>query len=322
MRSIPEKNSPVDMKIRLSQVGTLIAALLLLAPPASPAADAKIRVLVWDERQAAQKQAYTNFLGNAIAEHLRQHPGFEVRSVALDDPDQGLGGETLAQTDVLVWWGHQRQRDVKWETGDRIVGRVKEGKLGLIVLHSAHWSTPFITAMNERSKQDALKSLTPQERAACEVVCVAPRAYEAPKRNVPLTPSWIKKTSLDGAVRLEIKLPLCVFPAYRGDGKPGHLTTLLPHHPIAAGLPEKWEVTQTEMYDDPFHVPVPDEVVFEERWDAGEHFRSGCVWNLGKGRVFYFRPGHETYPVYREALPLKVVENAVAWLGGEVIKGR
>ena len=88
---------------------------------------------------------------------------------------------------------------------------------------------------------------------------------------------------------------------------------MLPEHPIAAGLPAKWDVPQTEMYDEPFHVPAPDAVVFEERWDKGEHFRSGSAWTVGKGRVFYFRPGHETYPVYRQAEPLRVVTNAVRW---------
>ena len=69
------------------------------------------------------------------------------------------------------------------------------------------------------------------------------------------------------------------------------------------------------MYSEPFHVPPPDEVVFEERWDKGEHFRSGCVWKVGKGRVFYFRPGHETYGVYQQPEPLLVMTNAVRWLG-------
>lgn len=68
------------------------------------------------------------------------------------------------------------------------------------------------------------------------------------------------------------------------------------------------------MYDDPFHVPKPDETVFEETWDAGESFRSGSVWKLGKGRVVYFRPGHETHPVYAQAEPLKVIENAIRFL--------
>jgi len=91
----------------------------------------------------------------------------------------------------------------------------------------------------------------------------------------------------------------------------------LPQHPIAAGLPAHWDIPQTEMYGEPFHVPAPDEVVFEESWDKGEHFRSGCVWKVGKGRVFYFRPGHEIYPIFKQAEPLKVVENAARWLGGK-----
>jgi len=279
---------------------------------------AKIRVMVWDEQQPAQKQAYENFLGNAVAEHLKTRADFEVRSVSINDTDQGLGGDALEQTDVLVWWGHVRQREVKWEVGDRIIDRVKIGKLGLIVLHSAHWSTPFIKAMNERTTQDALKSLTAIERREYKIKYVAPQAYQAPKRDAKLTPFWTRKTDPDGSRILEITLPICVFPAYRPDGKPSHVTTLLKDHPIAAGLPEKWEVAHTEMYDEPFHVPPPDEVIFEENWDAGEHFRSGCVWSLGKGKVFYFRPGHEIYPVYKEALPLKVLENAVEWLGRAV----
>jgi trehalose utilization protein len=72
------------------------------------------------------------------------------------------------------------------------------------------------------------------------------------------------------------------------------------------------------MYSEPFHVPEPDEVLFEETWAAGEHFRSGCLWKLGEGRVFYFRPGHETYPIYKQELPLKILSNAVNWLGSGV----
>jgi trehalose utilization protein len=69
------------------------------------------------------------------------------------------------------------------------------------------------------------------------------------------------------------------------------------------------------MYADPFHVPEPDEVLFEETWEAGESFRSGLIWKIGNGRVFYFRPGHETYPVYKQELPLRIITNAALWLG-------
>ena len=53
--------------------------------------------------------------------------------------------------------------------------------------------------------------------------------------------------------------------------------------------------------------------MFEEKWDKGEHFRSSCVWSVGQGRVFYFRPGHETYPTYHDANVQRVIANAVAW---------
>ena len=93
------------------------------------------------------------------------------------------------------------------------------------------------------------------------------------------------------------------------------LSAAAPHR--RGGLPEKWDIRQTEMVDEPFHVPAPDAVVFEERWDKGKHFRSSCEWTVGKGRVFYFRPSHETYPVCNQAEPLRVVENAVSWLSSK-----
>ena len=65
-------------------------------------------------------------------------------------------------------------------------------------------------------------------------------------------------------------------------------------------------------------MPDPDEVVFKETWATGEWFRSGSVWNIGRGKVFYFRPGHETYPVFKQEEPLRVVVNAVRWLDEEL----
>ncbi len=88
-------------------------------------------------------------------------------------------------------------------------------------------------------------------------------------------------------------------------------------HPIAKGLPATWAITQTEMYDEPFHVPDPDEVIFEERWELGEWFRSGMVWDIEKGKVFYFRPGHETYPIYKQKEVIQVLANACQWMGGK-----
>ena len=69
------------------------------------------------------------------------------------------------------------------------------------------------------------------------------------------------------------------------------------------------------MYNEPFHVPQPDEVIFKETWTKGEKFRSGMVWNIGKGKVFYFRPGHETYPIFLQEIPLKILGSAARWMG-------
>ena len=64
-------------------------------------------------------------------------------------------------------------------------------------------------------------------------------------------------------------------------------------------------------------VPAPDEVIFKERWQHGEWFRAGMIWKIGKGKVFYFRPGHETYPIFKQAEVVKVLANACIWLGNE-----
>src|SRR5882724_12499269 len=106
-----------------------------------------IRVTVWDEQQPEQKPAYDNFLGNAIADYLKELNGFKVTSVKMDDKEQGLPDDLLNETDVLVWWGHVRNKDVKDELAKKIVDRIKSGKLSLISLHSAHWSKPFMLAM-------------------------------------------------------------------------------------------------------------------------------------------------------------------------------
>lgn len=87
-----------------------------------------------------------------------------------------------------------------------------------------------------------------------------------------------------------------------------------PGHPIAAGLPDPIIVEHTEMYGEFFDVPEPEETIFISNFAGGEVFRSGCVWTRGAGKVFYFRPGHETYPIFHDASVLKVIENAVRWM--------
>jgi trehalose utilization protein len=86
-----------------------------------------------------------------------------------------------------------------------------------------------------------------------------------------------------------------------------------PGHPIAAGLGEYFELPKEEMYGEPFGIPAPDEQVFISWFEGGEVFRSGCCWQHGNGKVFYFQPGHETYPIYHDANIQRVIANAVAW---------
>mgnify|MGYP001170027786 FL=1 len=86
-----------------------------------------------------------------------------------------------------------------------------------------------------------------------------------------------------------------------------------PSHPIAAGIGEYIELEKEEMYGEHFDIPAPDELVFVSWFQGGEVFRSGCTFRRGKGKIFYFRPGHETYPTYYNEQVLKVIANGVRW---------
>jgi trehalose utilization protein len=292
-----------------------VAALVAACPSLVRAAPGMVRVVIWDEQQPAQKEAYDNFIGNYIAGYLQKRDGLAVRSVRLADPQQGLAKDTLDQCDVLIWWGHLRHREIKPATALDIVRRIKDGKLALLALHSAHWSAPFVEAMYERAREDVLKKLAEPERASARINEIVSKPFTPPKYDDALTPSSRLRKKPDGPVEITLTLPNCCFPAYRADGKPSHVRVQLPDHPIVKGVAARFTIPHTEMYDEPFHVPDPDAVVLEERWETGEWFRSGCVWQVGKGKVFYFRPGHETYAVYKEADVLKIIENAARWLG-------
>ncbi|MFD2613734.1 ThuA domain-containing protein [Paenibacillus gansuensis] len=86
-----------------------------------------------------------------------------------------------------------------------------------------------------------------------------------------------------------------------------------PAHPIAEGLGEYIEIEKEEMYGEHFDIPAPDELVFVSWFEGGEVFRSGCTYYRGQGKVFYFRPGHETYPTYHNKDVLKVISNGIRW---------
>ena len=103
------------------------------------------------------------------------------------------------------------------------------------------------------------------------------------------------------------------FLKWREDGEKEILWVVNPGHPIARGLPEKIIIPHEEMYGEHFNIPQPDEQVLISWFEGGEVFRSGCCFQRGKGRVFYFRPGHEAFPVYHMPLIQQVIINAVRW---------
>ena len=86
-----------------------------------------------------------------------------------------------------------------------------------------------------------------------------------------------------------------------------------PNHPIAAGIDDKLVIDAEEMYGEYFDVPAPEDVVFTSWFSGGEVFRSGLTYKRGGGKIFYFRPGHETYPTYHNPQVLRVIENGVRW---------
>ena len=225
-----------------------------------------IRVTIWNEyrhelKDPAIRKLYPHGIHGALAEHLQTLPGLSVRTATLDEPEHGLSQEVLDNTDVLTWWGHQAHREVRDEVVDRVQQRVLGG-MGLIVLHSAHYSKIFRRLMG----------------TSCSL-------------------------------------------RWREIGEKERLWVVEPGHPIAAGLPEFFEIPHTEMYGERFDIPQPDAIVFISWFAGGEVFRSGCCFHRGSGRIFYFRPGHETLPIYYQAEVLKIVANAVRWaapVGGPV----
>ena len=213
----------------------------------------RVRVLCWSELTEPQ-EVYPNGISGALAESLQTQPDMSVKTAAITDPEQGLSDRALDQTDVLIWWGHLKHADVQFDRVAEVVRRVKEGQLGFIAIHSAHWSKIF-------------KSL-------------------------------LDATADPGSWRHEAKVET--------------LRVVAPFHPIAQDI-EDFTIPETEMYGEPFDVPPPEKVIFFSYWATKEQFRSGMVWTVGKGRVFYFRPGHETHPIFFQPIPRKVIANAVLW---------
>ncbi len=99
----------------------------------------------------------------------------------------------------------------------------------------------------------------------------------------------------------------------RGAGDRERLWVVNPSHPITQGIGAYLELPNTEMYGEYFDIPNPDELIFISWYEGGEVFRSGAVWHRGRGRIFYFSPGHETYPIFHNKQVLRILANAVRW---------
>ncbi len=219
---------------------------------------AAIRVTVWNEfvHERARGEAaeiYPEGIHGAIAGHLRAQEGLAVRTATLDEPEHGLTGAVLAETDVLFWWGHKAHARVEDEVVRRVQREVLAG-MGLVVLHSGHHSKVFRRLMG----------------TTCNLI-------------------------------------------WRNEGDRELVWTVDPSHPLAAGVPSPIVLDRHEMYGEFFDIPAPDELVFISSFSGGEVFRSGCTWRRGNGRVVYFSPGDQDYPIYHHADVRRVLANAVEW---------
>lgn len=219
----------------------------------------EIRVTVWNEfrhekHNEAVKKVYPDGIHTAIAAHL-QKQSMQVQVATLDEPEQGLTEDVLANTDVLTWWGHLAHDEVEDAIVDRVQQRILDDGMGLLVLHSGHYSKIFKRLMG----------------TSCQL-------------------------------------------RWREAGEKERLWVAEPGHPIVEGLGDYIEIPHAEMYGEPFYIPTPESTIFISWFQGGEVFRSGCTYRRGRGKIFYFRPGHETYPIYYQDEIMHVITNGIRWL--------
>lgn len=100
---------------------------------------------------------------------------------------------------------------------------------------------------------------------------------------------------------------------WRENGDREYVWVCNPSHPIAAGIDRYIKLDHEETYGEPFAIPEPDETVFIGNFEGGEVMRAGCCWKRENGKIFYFQPGHETFPTYYNPDVIKVIKNAVRW---------
>ena len=102
--------------------------------------------------------------------------------------------------------------------------------------------------------------------------------------------------------------------SWREDGDMERVWVVNPSHPIAQGIDRYFELEHEETYAEPFDIPEPDELVFGGWYEGGEIFRSGCTYRRGNGKIFYFQPGHESFPTYYDKNVQTVIKNAIRWV--------
>jgi len=100
---------------------------------------------------------------------------------------------------------------------------------------------------------------------------------------------------------------------WRENGDMERVWVVDPAHPITQGIDRYFELPHVETYAEPFSVPEPEKLLFIGSYEGGEVFRSGCLWRRGHGTVFYFQPGHETFPIYYQPAVQTVIKNAVRY---------
>lgn len=276
-----------------------------------------INVLFWDEQQPEQKQAYDGgYLGQHIVKWLKTDKKLNITLQSSGDKDNGVATKLLNNTDVLVYWSHKNKSPFSEEKAREIAELVKAGKMNFLVLHSAHWSLPFMVCMEEKAKQDALERLPEADRSNAVIQFKGMRVWK--KRPTHAREKTVDRYSFkDGKIEVMIERPNCVFQRCCTPMQASQIRVLDTQHPIVKGIPKTFTIPETEMYDEPYGIPEPDVLILDESWKGGEHFRSGCLWKLGKGEIFYFRPGHETYNVFKQENCLKIVQNAIHYLAAQ-----
>lgn len=217
-----------------------------------------INVTVWNEFKHEKesdvvKKVYPDGIHTAIADFLKTDEEINVRTATLDMPDCGLTDDVIDSTDVMLWWGHMAHEKVPDEIARKVADAVLKG-MGLICLHSAHFSKPFKLLMG----------------TSCSL-------------------------------------------GWREEGDFERVWVTAPGHPIVKGIGKYFELEHEETYTEFFDVPQPDELVLNGWFEGGETFRSGCCYNRGLGKVFYFQPGHETFPTFYNPAVQTVIKNAVHW---------